>query len=83
MKWAFLTEDETGQKFRCGTCGKTLTEAFCLEQDDEEYKILEDRFGDVANWTVGECCFGGYCLSPTEFSEVLIDPPRVEEHGSF
>jgi len=77
MKYIFLTATEIG-RVHCAICGELLEECYCLEPEtDEEYTILEQKFGDVANWIVGECCFGAYCgavqgLTPTLFFEEVI-----------
>ncbi len=52
---------------------------FLEAETGEEYDVMEEQFGDVANWFVGECCFGGYCgvsgvKSPTDFFETIIIP---------
>ena len=80
MKYFLITEAETGEKYRCVMCGEILEEGYGLQADtDEEYDILEEKFGDPGNWIVGECCFGGYCgavpgFTPTLFFEERIKP---------
>jgi hypothetical protein len=54
-------DELTGLK--CAICGSELNEGYFLEPEfgTDEYEILEEKFGEPANWTIGECCFGGYC----------------------
>ena len=75
MRYTYLDELEES---KCAICGKALEEGYCLDPEtNEEYEILEQKFGDSSNWLVGECCFGGYCgavtgLTPTLFFEEII-----------
>ena len=72
MKWTFLSEAETGTTFTCAMCGKTLEDGYSLNsQSSEEDKILKQTFGNEEFWFVGECCFGGYCMRPNKFLQVI------------
>ena len=47
---------------KCCVCGKDTHEGYQLSPlTDDDWKLMEKKYGDVSNWTVGECCFGGYC----------------------
>lgn len=75
MRFCFFDELEG---LKCAICGSILNEGYGLEPENaEEYDVLEKKFGDVSKWTVGECCFGGYCgavpgFTPTRFFKEKI-----------
>ena len=49
-------------RVKCCECGKEITEGYQLGAlTDEAWELMEKKYGDVSNWTIGECCFGGYC----------------------
>ncbi len=76
--YLFMTEMETGTKFRCAICRSIIDEGYALLPDnDEEHDVLLQKLGDESNWMAGECCFGGYCgaypaSTPTMFFEEVI-----------
>ena len=67
-------------------CGKFINEGYSLEPlSNECWDLLEKKFGDISNWFVGECCFGGYCGAkgarrPDDWFELFIERRR---HGKM
>lgn len=57
MKGIFFSEDEIGEKTKCGMCGHEDSEGVFIESNDEkELEFLESKFGDRINWCVNSCC---------------------------
>ena len=62
MEHLKTTFDTFEPSLKCCICGKELGEGYHLHTlTNNAFEQMEKRFGDPSNWTVGECCFGGYC----------------------
>jgi len=64
---------------KCCNCKKDIDEGYTLSPlTNDTWKLMEKKYGAVSNWTVGECCFGGYCgankeLDADDWFELFIE----------
>lgn len=81
LRATFLVFDEP---VRCCICGDEIYECYLLEPiENDDFQLFEEKFGDISNWVVGECCFGGYCgagySNPDDWYERFIEKKSKED----
>jgi len=91
MYGVLFMKAETGEKIRCGICGKETEEGYHLEPEkEEEYAFLKYMFQDESNWGVNECCrdkFNEECTEKRFDFKITSRPPselvdKISDIGS-